>query len=125
MPIQTENFSVELGDKIIVGTCTLMEKTCCIWFAQEGDCAMGASMALCPTKFEAMSTSTPLMDGGDDEAAQQCAAVGKKLSTFFKLPMYVSSPGIAEDDVMPLLRKLKEVLSCHYPRPQNLNRDTR
>jgi len=117
MPIITENFTVELGDKVIVGTCTIMEKTCRIWFANEGHSAMGSVIALFPTKFEPMATSTPLIDDGGDEAAQQCTAVGKKLSTFFKIPMYVSSPGVSEDDIMPLLRRLKDLLLCHYPRP--------
>lgn len=107
----------ELESVNVIGRCTMMKKSCHIWYgAQNHECSFGSLVTAIPTKFEKMSVGTVLIDEND---CSQLNDLSKKLSTKFGIQVLISSTGITEtgndNSLMIILhRKMCEVLSEYY-----------
>ncbi len=116
----------ECSNKQIQGRLTIMKKSCIIWLLEKNaELSFGSLVASIPTKFEPMSLSTTLISSTDD-ATNQCTNISKKLSTLFKIEVFVSTEGYSEFDnnmnnggnvtSQLLLQGLIDILSKHYKR---------
>ena len=114
----SENFSFDLGDKEIVGHCILFPTNCYIWFGEKGASRMGSLVGIIPTKFDPISTSTTLISS-TDECTDQCSNIGRKLSTIFKIPIFISTSGISDLDSLIITTKLKEFLGKYFNKKRN------
>ena len=111
-----EKFSFDMNNKLIVGNVTVMPKACSVWINESCNDDMGSVIAAMPTKFDPMSISASIIDEGD-EGALQCGDISKKLSTIFKMPVFVSSSGIQGMDEMYVITKLKDIIRPYVAAP--------
>ena len=110
----------ELESSNIIGRCTMMKKSCHIWYGTQGnECSFGSLVTAIPTKFEKMSIGTVLIDENENNQQND---LSKKLSTKYKIQVIISSSGITEssnDDSMMLVlhKKMCDVLNEYYTKP--------
>ena len=109
----SKGFTFNLGDKEIVGHSIMFPNNCYIWIGEKGNSSMGSLVGILPTRFDPISTSTPFINCSD-EATETCSSIGRKLSTVFKIPIFIASAGICEIDTIIITSHLKEFLSKHF-----------
>ena len=57
----------ELESSNIIGRCTMMKKSCHIWYGTQGnECSFGSLVTAIPTKLEKMSIGTVLIDENEN-----------------------------------------------------------
>lgn len=115
--VQLENFHINIGESVILGQITYLEKSCMVWIGVHGTPPMMSSLQMAlPNRFDNDPLSTVVFDDAQTGSTGVSNGIMQRLTKKFSIQIFMSYnvPETLDEDAIQIERKLLELLKPRY-----------